>query len=457
MFLVLALGAAALRPCPAPAAESEEDGGGDWVEQPAPARPEARVRPNHLVPALETAAIIGVTMTWNVTVGAAPWARVTLSSIESNLHPDDWVLDRDRFWINQVAHPYQGIWPFSAARSSGLGFYSSLPYPFTSAVLWEIVGETEKPSVNDVVTTTISGVVLGEAFHRIAGMILEGGRGPGRQIAAFLFGPLETANRAMLGTEPAGPAPPSRVLVTGGVRTFDGAGRAADVRGAVLPEIGVRLDYGVPGDPRFRFARPFDHFEIDASYAFRLDPLAGVFARGVVAGRQFESERHRGLVGVVAGFDFSALRNFRTSTSSVGVSAEDRWLVAPGVALEGTAVASAVLIGAAGYLVTTPDQREYRMGPGAQGELGLELRAHDRIVAGLSARHYLIVGVADSYGSEQITYAKASFMVRLFGRNALGVEGLLARRIPSGPGGARIESGTGLRVYYAFGTPSPTG
>ncbi len=405
----------------------------------------------YLVPAIETALVTGVMLAWNASIGAAPWAQISEDTIGRNLR-SNWVLDDDAFWVNQVGHPYQGIFPYSAARSAGLGFWSSTAYPFVASAVWEYVGETTPPSINDQITTSIAGVVLGEAFHRISGMILEGPRSPGRVVAATLLAPMEAVNRALVGTEPAGPAPPSRAELFVGALTFD-PDRGTPGRERVVPEIGARLSYGLPGDRRFRFDRPFDHFEFESTYSTEKDPIATVFARGVVAGRTFEGERVRGLAGLGLQFDFSALRRYRISTSAVGLSAEGRWEVSPRVALEGAATASAVLLGAAGYLTGRPDElRDYRLGPGGQAHLEVRLLALDRIAARLYARQYLVVGAGAIHGLERVSNVGGALQVRVLGPHALGVEGLLAHHSGEAGAGApaRSETGTELRTYYAF-------
>jgi hypothetical protein len=331
-------------------------------------------KPNYLVPAFETAAITVVMLGWNNYVGAAPWARVDASTIGRNV-TTPWVLDQDRYWINQSGHPYQGVFPYSAARSSGVEFWRSGAYAFAASAAWEIAGETTLPSVNDQVTTTIAGMVLGEALHRISGMILDGGHGPWRLTAATLFAPIETMNRALLGTPAPDYAPRSRVVARTGALAFDD-GSDAKPRAAAVPDFGVRLSYGLPGDPELRLESPFDRFELEASFSTERDPVASVIARGIVAGETFERDAVGGLAGLALQFDFTALGHIGASTSAVGLATEARWELAPDVALEGTAVASAVVIGAAGFLPDrTEHQRTYRIGPGGQGELGLELRA----------------------------------------------------------------------------------
>ena len=79
------------------------------------------------------------------------------------------MIDDDEFYTNQLLHPFQGSYPFAAARSAGLGFWESFPYAFLSSLAWELAGETEQPAINDQLTTSIGGAVVGELLHRLLG------------------------------------------------------------------------------------------------------------------------------------------------------------------------------------------------------------------------------------------------------------------------------------------------
>ena len=179
-----------------------------------------------------------------------------------------------------------------------------------------------------------------------------------------------------------------------------------------------------------------------------------MFARGVVAGRTFEGERVRGLAGLGLQFDFSALRRYRISTSAVGLSAEGRWEVSPRVALEGAATASAVLLGAAGYLTGRPDElRDYRLGPGGQAHLEVRLLALDRIAARLYARQYLVVGAGAIHGLERVSNVGGALQVRVLRPRTRWASRGSSRTTPArrGPGRRRARRrGRSSRTYYAF-------
>ena len=63
------------------------------------------------------------------------------------------------------------------ARSAGFNYWESAGYTFAGSALWEIFGETTKPSRNDQVASGIGGTFLGEALFRMASLVLEKGDG----------------------------------------------------------------------------------------------------------------------------------------------------------------------------------------------------------------------------------------------------------------------------------------
>ena len=210
-------------------------------------------------------------------------------------------LDQDPFSINQLGHPYQGSLYYGFARSAGLGYWESLLYTLGGSFLWEIAGETTRPSINDHVATGIGGTFVGEAFFRMASLLLEGGGGtPGfwRELGAAVLSPPTAFNRLVFGErfDPVFPSRDPAIFVTLGI----GGTLTADVR-----NVGVSLDereqdasgnfsmaYGLPGKPGYRYRRPFDYFTFDFTAVPNApdvqDAIENVTIRGLLAGQAYE-------------------------------------------------------------------------------------------------------------------------------------------------------------------------
>src|SRR5688572_4686262 len=114
-----------------------------------------------------------------------------------------WVWDLDDFEVNQIGHPYQGNNYYTSGRANGLSFYESAALTAFGSGTWEFFGETNLPSVNDFINTTLGGIALGEMFHRISWMVRDTratGRGRfWREFGALAIDPVTGLNRFLRG------------------------------------------------------------------------------------------------------------------------------------------------------------------------------------------------------------------------------------------------------------------
>jgi hypothetical protein len=94
----------------------------------------------------------------------ADFSQTSAESIKTNL-TSPWVWDSDHFLLNHPGHPYQGGLYHAAARSSGFNFYESMFFDGLGSLTWELFGETDIPSLNDLIITTAGGAALGEMLH----------------------------------------------------------------------------------------------------------------------------------------------------------------------------------------------------------------------------------------------------------------------------------------------------
>ena len=180
-----------------------------------------------------------------------------------------WVWDLDDFEVNQIGHPYQGNNYFTSGRANGLSFYESAALTAFGSGTWEYFGETNLPSVNDFVNTTLGGIALGEMFHRTAWLVRDTratGRGRlWREIGATVLDPVTGYNRFRSGdanrvTDKPADMVPSMLegFTSAGVLWRGSETRAIDAAGQ--PFFEVDLLYG---DPRTGHTRtPYDAFAV---------------------------------------------------------------------------------------------------------------------------------------------------------------------------------------------------
>jgi len=136
-------------------------------------------------------------------VANADWAHITLKTLKYNINPGSWDWDNDGFTTNQFAHPAHGSIFFNAFRSNGYSFWQSVPAAFAGSYVWETAGETQAPSINDFINTSIGGVVLGETLHRFSSRLTNNrSRGFKRQVSevlALVMNPTGGLNRLLDG------------------------------------------------------------------------------------------------------------------------------------------------------------------------------------------------------------------------------------------------------------------
>ncbi len=101
-----------------------------------------------------------------------PWAFISSTTVRYNLQTG-FTWDNDPFSGNQASHSYHGSLYFNAARTNGFTFWESAPFAFAGSFLWEMFAENQPPSINDLVNTTLGGMVWGEGEYRLSNMLLD--------------------------------------------------------------------------------------------------------------------------------------------------------------------------------------------------------------------------------------------------------------------------------------------
>ena len=206
------------------------------------------------------------------------FAQTTLNSLKHNF-TDGMVWDNDFFITNMFAHPYHGNLYFNAARTNGLTFWESAPYSLLGSAMWEFLGETEPPAINDIIATTCGGIAIGEMTHRLSLTILDD-RDRGfprfvREAVAAIINPIQGLHRIISGDAWRVKSThyryhdfnetPVDMSFSVGWRYL--ADDGALFRGIHAPYVNMTLTYGtaVDGD---KHTTPYDFFDLEANAAF---------------------------------------------------------------------------------------------------------------------------------------------------------------------------------------------
>ena len=104
--------------------------------------------------------------------GEVNWTKVSWDTWRKNLR-EGFNYDGDNFLTNYFSHPYHGSLYYNAGRTNGYDFWQSSIYAFIGSGVWEMFGETFRPSFNDLVNTTVNGINFGETLFRLSAMVTD--------------------------------------------------------------------------------------------------------------------------------------------------------------------------------------------------------------------------------------------------------------------------------------------
>jgi hypothetical protein len=372
----------------------------------------------------------------------------TFASTWDHLRTQRWVHDQDPFNVNQFEHPYQGAMMYGLARSTGHNFWTSLAHANVGSFIWKMAGETDPPSINDMITTAQAGSLLGEALYRVADLMMKD-HPPGKptprwhQYVADAMSPPRAVNRRVFGEHFRAELADSTPATSWQVRL--GASLDAVARDRLAPVTLLRRDataelwmsYGLPGKPGYAYTRPLDYFDFQMSLlSSASNPIENVMIRGLLRGAATApTANSRGIWGLYGSYDYISPALFRVSSTAASLGTTRQYWLTPALALQGSALGG-VGYGAAGsteIIPSTPTNaaiRDYHFGITPQALLTLRFIAGDRFMLDLAGREYYVSGLGsdDTRGSETIFRGNAGFNVRVVGGHAFGVRFVESRR-----------------------------
>lgn len=426
------------------------------ADEPLPLAP-PRPRPTELprgrsfvVPAIEALFVDFALASFNNLVSREPFAQISLDSIHVNLPLSAWELDSDYFLTNQFGHPYQGALAFTAARSAGLSFWWSTLYPFVTSLAWELFFEVDKPSVNDHITTTVGGALLGEALFRLSMLVVRSGLPKwAREVFSFLLAPPAWVNDALFDEQfAAGDLP--RVPF---YRGWLGGGIVVQSQAARLGAfITARVIHGSPYE---EVGAPFSHFDIAADLSIDRTQVVGDFTvRGLLWGRAYRLGLLRGVAGLFGSYEYVAPRLFRASSVNLGGGSLGALALTAQTSLELTAIVSAIPFGAGGVVAPSEvvGSRDYHVGPGVHLEGEVSLTNERFGFVSLGVRRWNLFGgfYTQPAGHDAITYAHLNAFVRV-GREAVaGLELVRALRDTRSDGVDLNQALTQIRLVVCW-------
>jgi len=267
---------------------------------PPPAPAALQFHPKPLLAAAEVAGLnIGVWAFLHY-AGNAFYSYISWETIRDNFR-DGWEWDRSQYAVNFYHHPYHGYLYYSAGRANGLGYWGSSLCALGGSLMWEMTMEKYRPSVNDLITTSLGGIAIGEVGYRFSALVRKkGARGLDRvwrEAVGTVLDPVGGANRLLNGrkdNEPWLPGSPDagRILEGNLVLTGPVIVRSADLTGTrAAPILGFTLRYGDPAGSGWT-GRPFDVFTVTGRLRWGPDrPHLSLSISGAVLGKPIAGSR----------------------------------------------------------------------------------------------------------------------------------------------------------------------
>jgi len=277
--------------------------------------------------------------------------------------------DDNAFAVNQIGHPYQGSNYFNAGRSSGLSFWESAPLAALGSATWEYFGETHKPSVNDLINTTVGGIAIGEMLHRTGWLIRDptktGGARLWSEILATVVDPITGMNRFISGdagkvSEKPAEFVPSRTAgdLEAGVLWRGDNTKAINSTGE--PYAQINLSYGDAMGSQYR--QPYDAFAVGMRLGGGSAISEGLI-RGRLYGRLFGKD-HSSQFLVFQAYDYVTNTVYEFGGQSVITAVASRFKQSARHDIVTVAGGGPLLLGAFNSPYVFGQDRYYDYGPG---------------------------------------------------------------------------------------------
>ena len=329
----------------------------------------------------------GIAAQW---VRNVDWSETSPRSWWANLK-HGFEYDPDQFKTNQWTHPFNGAAYYNSARSNGVSFWPSAAFAAVGATEWEMGGETQAMSINDMFSTILGGIALGEAQYRLSSEILNNqAHGMNRfvkELGGFVVDPVRGFNRLLSGDAKKiadNPVDPmdwrpknAQTFFAVGARAIGEESISTNTKTNAM--LLLNYNYGDIFENTRR--KPFDYMEFigELNIGGTNSGLERAQIRGDLASWPLGSgPSHNHVLALVQYYDYVNSPTYTFGGQSVGAALSSRFKLSTKASLETRVDGNFILLGAINseyaYLADIPDPerlREYDYGPG----LGASARA----------------------------------------------------------------------------------
>lgn len=286
-------------------------------ESPAPEAPALKVpvapKKDFTGALLESQAFNVIPLAWNRFVLQKEMGMVSWETWKENLNRG-FAYDPDKFLTNMLSHPQHGGLYYGAARANGFNLYESFLFTALGSLTWEYFGEKSRPSTNDLIISSLSGVSVGETSYRLSDLIFDNtatgfsrflhefaglATSPGRSFQRILSG-----DAWRVGPNPEGTKPESlRAELLGGWLGVRSERPGEQVKKDGRGTVGWDVRYGDPFEKDL--GKPFSTFRLVAEFTTAREFVTRVQAEGNLAGwRLDDGPGDRNGLAVTFGYNF---------------------------------------------------------------------------------------------------------------------------------------------------------
>lgn len=390
------------------------------------------------------AEVIGLNLgVWSVDhyLVQAEWANISIRSVKHNLQ-HGFVFDDSGFLMNQFLHPYHGNLYFNAARSNGFSFWGSAPFSLAGSTMWELFMEIEEPSNNDLFTTTLGGIMLGEITYRITSLLLDdtvtGAERTWRELGAGLLNPVRGINRLIKGkTRQVNSHSRQAKKPVIGIVSFGGnnVGEGLDLQNSTnTPLLKMQFVYGSPFE-KDEFRKPFEYFNLHLGINIsKENTISNFFGEALLYGRNFNFQgnldnlEQDNLIGIYQHFDYLANQVYKVSASALGLGVISRFPAYEGMMLYTSCHLNGIVLGGSNSAYAQKSGRDYNLGPGFSSKLEGWLVNNKYGELYFSYLNYMIYTLSGAEGHETITITNGRIETPLWKNLGLGIEYLFYQR-----------------------------
>ena len=165
------------------------------------------VEPQYVRAALEQVILLGLGFSQyaaNHDLNSRDWDfAYSWSGLRDKLSPRGYSFDTNGFDTNFIRHPAAGTTYYWAARANRLSVLESLAVATLASTFWEYIGELrERASLNDILVTPVSGMVLGEMTFQLGSFFDRSCDSMLNRTLGTVLGPIKTLHDLMDGATP---------------------------------------------------------------------------------------------------------------------------------------------------------------------------------------------------------------------------------------------------------------